>query len=317
MNGVTSLLIRAALLVVATMAGAAPAAAQEVVEYIHTDALGSPVAITDATGNVIERRVYEPYGAVVNRPLKDGPGYTGHVSDSGTGLSYMQQRYYDGETGAFLSVDPIASSVAAFGRYAYALGNPYRFLDPDGRQPKEARQAITGSKIKNNGIAAGVRVAAIGGALPSGFTKENAQARYDAMKGVVDATKDRMESIPNANSDNAAKLFSTVYQKYSIRFGWEVSAEIVMKNSGAFHLSDIGISSRVRDGDWLGATAGRPLVGGINIHTHPALDGYKRAYSPFSYWDVETYKTTNSINYVSDPSGVYRLNKDGESEVVK
>nr|WP_180163807.1 RHS repeat-associated core domain-containing protein [Stenotrophomonas sp. SbOxS2]NYT97074.1 hypothetical protein [Stenotrophomonas sp. SbOxS2] len=317
MNGVTSLLIRAALLVVATMAGAAPAAAQEVVEYIHTDALGSPVAITDATGNVIERRVYEPYGAVVNRPLKDGPGYTGHVTDSGTGLSYMQQRYYDGETGAFLSVDPIASSVAAFGRYAYALGNPYRFLDPDGRQPKEARQAITGSKIKNNGIAAGVRVAAIGGALPSGFTKENAQARYDAMKGVVDATKDKMESIANANSDDAAKVFSQVYQKYSIRFGWEVSAEIVMKNSGAFHLSDIGISSRVRDGDWLGATAGRPLVGGINIHTHPALDGYKRAYSPFSYWDVETYKTTNSINYVSDPSGVYRLNKDGESEVVK
>lgn len=137
------------------------------------------------------------------------------------------------------------------------------------------------------------------------------------MKGVVDATKDKMESIPNANSDSAAKLFSKVYQKYSIRYGWEVSAEIVMKNSGAFHLSDIGISSRVRDGDWLGATAGRPLVGGINIHTHPALDGYKRAYSPFSYWDVETYKTTNSINYVSDPSGVYRLNKDGESEVVK
>lgn len=317
MNGITSLLIRAALLVVTTLAGAAPAAAQEVVEYIHTDALGSPVAITDASGNVIERTVYEPYGAVVNRPLKDGPGYTGHVVDSGTGLSYMQQRYYDVETGAFLSVDPIASSVAAFGRYAYALGNPYRFLDPDGRQPKEARQAITGSKIKNNGIAAGVRVAAIGGALPSGFTKENAQARYDAMKGVVDATKDRMESIPNASSDNAAKLFSNIYQKYSIRFGWEVSAEIVMKNSGAFHLSDIGITSRVRGGDWLGATAGRPLVGGINIHTHPALDGYKRAYSPFSYWDIETYKTTNSINYVSDPSGVYRLNKDGASEVVK
>jgi len=89
------------------------------------------------------------------------------------------------------------------------------------------------------------------------------------------------------------------------------------KDSGAFHLSDIGISSQVRDVDWLGGTAGRPLVGGINIHTHPALDGYNRAYSPFSYWDVETYEKTNSINYVSDPSGVYRLNKDGVSEVVK
>lgn len=34
------------------------------------------------------------------------------------------------------------------------------------------------------------------------------------------------------------------------------------KDSGAFHLSDIGISSQVRDVDWLGGTAGRPLVGG-------------------------------------------------------
>jgi len=90
MNGITSLLIRAALLVVTMLACIAPAAAQEVVEYIHTDALGSPVAITDASGNVIERTVYEPYGAVVNRPLKDGPGYAGHMTDSVTGLNYMQ-----------------------------------------------------------------------------------------------------------------------------------------------------------------------------------------------------------------------------------
>lgn len=137
MNGITSLLIRAAVLVVATVAGAAPAAAQEVVEYIHTDALGSPVAITDASGNVIERTVYEPYGAVVNRPLKDGPGYTGHVTDSGTGLSYMQQRYYDPEVEAFLSVDPVAATEVAFGRYYYANNNSYRFTDPDGRAAED------------------------------------------------------------------------------------------------------------------------------------------------------------------------------------
>jgi len=137
MNGITSLLIRAALLVVAMLACIAPAAAQEVVEYIHTDALGSPVAITDASGNVIERTVYEPYGAVVNRPLKDGPGYTGHVVDSGTGLSYMQQRYYDPEVEAFLSIDPVAATEVAFGRYYYANNNPYRFTDPDGRAAED------------------------------------------------------------------------------------------------------------------------------------------------------------------------------------
>jgi RHS repeat-associated protein len=109
MNGLSLLLIRAVLAVVVLAACVALAAAQEVVEYIHTDALGSPVAITDAGGNVIERTVYEPYGAVVNRPLKDGPGYTGHVTDSGTGLTYMQQRYMDPQSGMFLSTAPVTA----------------------------------------------------------------------------------------------------------------------------------------------------------------------------------------------------------------
>lgn len=85
------------------------------------------MAITDASGNVIERTVYEPYGSVVNRPLKDGPGYAGHVTDSGTGLVYMQQRYFDSSTGAFLSVDPISADTTTggnFARYLYGNGNP-------------------------------------------------------------------------------------------------------------------------------------------------------------------------------------------------
>ena len=36
------------------------------VKYQHTDALGSPVAITDASRNVTERTEYEPYGRVGN-----------------------------------------------------------------------------------------------------------------------------------------------------------------------------------------------------------------------------------------------------------
>lgn len=70
--------------------GLSPAAiAQTTVSYIHTDALGSVVAESDASGNVIKRYVYEPYGAVVGGQVEDGPGYTGHVSDAATGLSYM------------------------------------------------------------------------------------------------------------------------------------------------------------------------------------------------------------------------------------
>ena len=118
------------------------AGAQETVEYIHTDALGSPVATTDAAGNVIERTVYEPYGAVVGGMVRDGPGYTGHVLDASTGLSYMQQRYYDPDMAQFLSVDPVTalqSPVGAFSRYWYADRNPYGYVDPDGREAVTTR----------------------------------------------------------------------------------------------------------------------------------------------------------------------------------
>lgn len=118
----------------------ASAIAQTTVTYIHTDALGSVVAETDADGNVIRRYDYEPYGTVVGDTSPDGPGYAGHAMDTATGLSYMQQRYMDHELGIFLSTDPISAReqpVSQFNRYRYANGNPYRFTDPDGRQAAE------------------------------------------------------------------------------------------------------------------------------------------------------------------------------------
>jgi RHS repeat-associated protein len=109
-------------------------------KYQHTDALGSPVAVTNEAGTVIERNDYEPYGAVIGQPNKNGIGYTGHMMDGATGLTYMQQRYYDQSIGRFLSVDPVTAdggTGANFNRYWYANGNPYKFVDPDGRQSRE------------------------------------------------------------------------------------------------------------------------------------------------------------------------------------
>ncbi|MCC4596064.1 RHS domain-containing protein [Xanthomonas campestris pv. phormiicola] len=120
----------------------ATANAQTVI-YYHTDALGTPVAVTDASGNVVERSEYEPYGSLLNRPLTDGPGYTGHVMDAATGLAYMQQRYYDPAIGVMLSVDPVtayeSNDLRNFNRYSYGNNNPYKFTDPDGRQSTLAR----------------------------------------------------------------------------------------------------------------------------------------------------------------------------------
>jgi RHS repeat-associated protein len=119
-----------------------PAQAQEVY-YIHTDALGSPVAETDASRNVVARFEYEPYGRRLNGSNDDKPGYTGHVMDAVTGLVQMQQRYYDPQIGRTLSVDPVTAydngDMRHFNRYAYAFNNPYKFTDPDGRESSAIR----------------------------------------------------------------------------------------------------------------------------------------------------------------------------------
>jgi RHS repeat-associated protein len=111
--------------------------------YQHTDILGSPVATTDEAGNVADRTEYTPFGNPINRAV-NGMGYTGHVMDSATGLTYMQQRYYDPLVGRFLSTDPVgpeSDPLNHFGRYHYAYNNPYRFTDPDGRAPNDGERA--------------------------------------------------------------------------------------------------------------------------------------------------------------------------------
>lgn len=123
-------------------------ASAQTVRYIHTDALGSPVLVTDKDRNVIEHSEYEPYGSLLNRPIVDGPGYTGHIMDATTGLTYMQQRYYDPLLGVFLSVDPVTAydgDLNHFNRYSYAVNNPYGFIDPDGRKGKVAWLVELGS----------------------------------------------------------------------------------------------------------------------------------------------------------------------------
>jgi RHS repeat-associated protein len=110
------------------------------IQYQHTDALGSPVARTNTAGAIVSRTKYEPYGKTAQGATPT-IGFTGHVNDADTGLVYMQQRYYDPVAGRFLSIDPVttdANTGSSFNRYAYANNNPYKYIDPDGRDTEFA-----------------------------------------------------------------------------------------------------------------------------------------------------------------------------------
>ena len=63
---------------------------------------------------------------------------TQHERDDETGLDYRGARYYDADVARFLSLDPLAKDFAAWSPYNYVVGNPVKFIDPDGKAPKDA-----------------------------------------------------------------------------------------------------------------------------------------------------------------------------------
>jgi len=109
---------------------------------VHTDHLDAPVALTDQAGNIVWGAEYEAYGnAVVNEDV-DGDGQRvsfdlrrpGQWVDAESGLYYNYFRYYDPGTGRYISSDPIGLA-GGLNIYAYAVGNPLKYIDPLGLIP--------------------------------------------------------------------------------------------------------------------------------------------------------------------------------------
>jgi RHS repeat-associated protein len=117
--------------------------AQDEVVYYHTDAIGSVRMVTDASGAVVARYDYLPFGerfeTTPPNPSPDVRQFTGKERDAETGLDYFGARYFRAHSGRFTSVDPVLNVGAAltdpqqWNRYGYALNNPFVFIDPDGR----------------------------------------------------------------------------------------------------------------------------------------------------------------------------------------
>jgi RHS repeat-associated protein len=72
------------------------------------DALGSSLALTDASGTVQTEYIYEPFGKTSSTGASNISSYqyTGREND-GTGLYYYRARYYHPGLQRFISEDPI------------------------------------------------------------------------------------------------------------------------------------------------------------------------------------------------------------------
>jgi len=119
--------------------------------FYHSDLVGSPAVVTDHNGNTLWHEHSDPYGRARARVTEtrkvldhdrvgSRKGYTGHLKDEGSNLVYMKARFYDPQIGRFYSNDPMVFTEAnpmMFNRYAYANNNPYRYVDPDGRDARD------------------------------------------------------------------------------------------------------------------------------------------------------------------------------------
>ncbi|WP_119789571.1 T6SS effector amidase Tae4 family protein [Flavobacterium anhuiense] len=113
--------------------------------YLHRDYQGSIVAITNSSGSIVEKRLFDSWGLILK--IQDGSGnalsqlaitdrgYTGHEHLQSAGLIHMNGRLYDPIIRRFLQPDNNIQepyNTQNFNRYGYCLNNPLKYTDVSG-----------------------------------------------------------------------------------------------------------------------------------------------------------------------------------------
>lgn len=101
--------------------------------FYHTEGLGSVTELTDAAGLVAQAYIYDAFGGVQSTdPLINPYAFTGREFDSESGLYFYRARYYDPNSGRFMSEDPIGFAGEDINLYRYVGNNPINGTDPLG-----------------------------------------------------------------------------------------------------------------------------------------------------------------------------------------
>ena len=97
----------------------------------NADGLGSISSLSNAAGSIANTYTYDSFGKLTasTGSLVNPFQYTARESDTETGLYYYRARYYDPNTGKFLSEDPTKFG-AGLNFYTYTGNDPAGFRDP-------------------------------------------------------------------------------------------------------------------------------------------------------------------------------------------
>ena len=100
------------------------------------------VEIIDSTGDSVVKYTYNAWGEAMVSGTDISLGvinpyrYRGYYYDSGSGLYFLQTRYYDPQVGRFLSMDDVEyidpETIGGVNLFAYCNNNPVMNVDPSG-----------------------------------------------------------------------------------------------------------------------------------------------------------------------------------------
>jgi RHS repeat-associated protein len=128
--------------------------------YYLNDHLGTPQKIISSSGRIVWSVMYSAFGRLTAvKEIENNIRFPGQYFDDETGLHYNLFRYYDSDTGRYISADP-AGIDGGLNLYAYVYNNPISNFDNYGLCPqcgepgyghKPTCPAITGSGGQGGG----------------------------------------------------------------------------------------------------------------------------------------------------------------------
>jgi RHS repeat-associated protein len=109
--------------------------------YYHNDHLGTPQVITNSSGSVVWKASYTPFGKAQTSvsTIENNIRFPGQYFDSETGLHYNWNRYYQPETGRYVTPDPIGLA-GGVNPYIYTDANPINWTDRLGLEARRLRE---------------------------------------------------------------------------------------------------------------------------------------------------------------------------------
>jgi len=122
--------------------------ADDQVYYYLYNGHGDVVQIVDAAGSIVNQYRYDEWGRITEQTetVPNEFKYAGETCDAETGLYYLRARYYDPDTGRFISKDSMEGDLwnpLSQNLYTYCENDPLGNVDPWGQAVKPLRELAT------------------------------------------------------------------------------------------------------------------------------------------------------------------------------